>query len=257
MKNTWYGFQWRQRSFGAINRWIPTPDVDQFTNLVVRAIARRYSDIIEAELLCRFGQLQDTIGSLVDSCAPDRDENVTFSADTISKSVIGVPQVCTLIASRTEQTGMGYLDSAANTLVKEGDCTDVRMAVVPLSQFEQRGQLTLGGVSLSATQSSQSSQIKFIKYNGVVVGEVIGDGLNFESSQVVERGVRACLYIPTVSLCKNFFAPALTNPNLGLLDRHSRGYFWYCHAERRLHRVRSRRTKSFSQHHVRTSLSIS
>jgi hypothetical protein len=239
VKNTWYGFQWRQRSFGAINRWIPTPDVDEFTDLVIRAIARRYSDIIEAELLCRYGQLQDTIGALVDSCAPDRDENVTFSIEAISKSVVGVPQVCTLISSRTEQTGMGYLDSASNTLVKDGDCTDVRMAVVPLSQFEQRGQLTLGGVSLSATQSSQSNQIKFIKFNGVVVGEVIGDGLNFESTQAVERGVRACLYMPAVSLCNNLFVHGLTDLNLVLLDRHSCRYLRCCRSQRRLHRVRS------------------
>lgn len=207
--------------------------------MVIRAIARRYSDIIEAELLCRYGQLQDTIGALVDSCAPDRDENVTFSIEAISKSVVGVPQVCTLISSRTEQTGMGYLDSASNTLVKDGDCTDVRMAVVPLSQFEQRGQLTLGGVSLSATQSSQSNQIKFIKFNGVVVGEVIGDGLNFESTQAVERGVRACLYMPAVSLCNNLFVHGLTDLNLVLLDRHSCRYLRCCRSQRRLHRVRS------------------
>ena len=120
-------------------------------------------------------------------------------------AALGVPQVCTLIPSRTEQRGMGYLDSASNTLVKDGDCTDVRMAVVPLSQFEQRGQLTLGGVSLSATQSSQSNQIRFVKFNGVVVGEIIGDGLSFESTQTIERGVRACLYMPAASLFKNFF----------------------------------------------------
>jgi hypothetical protein len=81
------------------------------------------------------------------------------------------------------------------------DCIAIQIAVVPQSQFQQNQIITLSSVSISLPQATQINQVRFIKNsNGVVVGEMIGDGVSFQLSNNVTRGLTACLYFPKVRL---------------------------------------------------------
>jgi hypothetical protein len=185
--------QWKKREWGQAHLWAGSIDTDRFEDLHARSVARRYANIAQSNILCRYGKSSQVADQLSCDCGVDESDSLCFN--TLSKQVVQVAQVCNNIPV-TITMPLGSLTASEQIDIDGSDCSEISAAVVPVNQFSQRRQVSLSSVSVSLSQSGRVDQLRFIKnQQGVAVGELIGDGVEFTPSNMILQGLTVCLTI--------------------------------------------------------------
>lgn len=88
--------RWIERGWVNANKWSGTIDTAKFAELNARAVARRYSTILQRNILCRYGQSSQLLSQIACNCGTGSRDNC-FAAT--QKQVTSVVYFCSSISS--------------------------------------------------------------------------------------------------------------------------------------------------------------
>ncbi len=167
-------FEWHKREFIRSNLLVRLPDEHVFTVPITSGIARRYAKALESDLYCRwvlhftllfcsfynvfsnsYGQFTSSVSSLVCDCAGT--DGDCFSA--VSSSVVGIGLACSYIANNIT-SAVATVIVGSNIEVTGNDCLNIRINVVPMSQFAAKEISVLSATAVSAIKSQQRRSVR-------------------------------------------------------------------------------------------------
>jgi hypothetical protein len=175
------------------NYWIRAPSPSYFFAIVQAAVGKRFAKILESEQLCRYAQIQASLQGIVCDCT---NSGTTDCYDGFSSSVVALAAFCSSIPDSFSE-GPVSLSCADDFKVQDTDCLDIKISVIPISQFESRGVSSLSAASISSSRADQRRSALYIKNGaGVAVGQVLSSGSKVETDRSFIGTITVCLTFP-------------------------------------------------------------
>jgi hypothetical protein len=176
------------------NYWLRAPDTQYFSDIVQAAIGQRFANILASEMLCRYDQIQSSLQGLVCDCT---NTGNTDCYDGLSSSVLARDSLCSGVPD-SFSVGDVTISCDTDLQVLETDCLDVKVSVIPISQFQSRAVSSLSATSISSSRAEQRRSALFIKNSaGVAVGQVLGSGVKVETDRTYLGEISVCLTFPS------------------------------------------------------------
>eukprot|EP01127_Copromyxa_protea_P002523 TRINITY_DN1240_c0_g2_i1.p1 TRINITY_DN1240_c0_g2~~TRINITY_DN1240_c0_g2_i1.p1 ORF type:complete len:679 (+),score=107.06 TRINITY_DN1240_c0_g2_i1:198-2234(+) len=182
--------------------WQPNYSPKKFAELLERARVKRFSSILSAELYCLYGIESALLTSIGCACDDDQQNSEKCNIGRYTSSPVSVISFCQDIEVIHKTVFNAYFSTKKFEIEDEGrlPCITTTIEVVPGDQFDiQTKDLTSSLALVTETQRKKLSDLYVYNQNGVVVGQIVGDGtkLNFKEN-IHFSGVEMCIQLPDV-----------------------------------------------------------
>eukprot|EP01127_Copromyxa_protea_P008621 TRINITY_DN1982_c0_g1_i5.p1 TRINITY_DN1982_c0_g1~~TRINITY_DN1982_c0_g1_i5.p1 ORF type:complete len:1544 (-),score=250.30 TRINITY_DN1982_c0_g1_i5:66-4571(-) len=195
-----YSAKWRQ-----VNQTIRKPvwqkrlNPQKWADLLELGAYSRYNVILVNEILCSSGAIKEALGQISCSCASGNGNDTCAGAlSTLSGQSTGYFGVCKNSPSSQIISSLVIVNATEEFSVEDqaSNCVAFEVLVVPFEQFEYNSKRHLTNLAIySETSIKKSKSIYVYNNNGVVVGQIMGDGLRLDSDLNGNiTGLQACGY---------------------------------------------------------------
>lgn len=182
-------YRWIERAWVSANKWGGTIDTAKFAALHARAVARRYSSILQANILCRYGQSSQLLTQIACNCGANSRDGCFSSTQ---KQVTSVVYLCSFIQNTVTVDSVTL--RATKLQFDSVDCDSLTLYQIPLEQFIGQQAVSINSIVLS--QSKLRGQRNVIwNENNVAIGSLMGSGLQISMTANVLRGLQICFVI--------------------------------------------------------------
>lgn len=196
----WVPYTWTTRAFVTPNRWTSSVNTDKLLRLHEATIATAITLAYQSELYCRYDRSASALAALSCNCGDVKPTGACPISD-VARPIVAVTQHCVgLGLNATFSLGSLTIPSSSSDQIST-NCSDVTFRAVVESQFKERSQISLSSSFLSRGQGSRVTSARFLKNpNQVVVGEIVGDGLEITFEAPLTEKATICINIPANAL---------------------------------------------------------
>jgi len=175
----WQGFEWKQRNWTTQynKRLVENFSLSAYDTLSTAAHISQLSSQFKSDQFCRYNRLIDMFSAVTCSCL---DSTSDGSCGQNVGVTVGVSRTCSHTDFDLPLPGVGRV-SWTRELAFDPTCVDVNVYSVAVSQFQKEDDTTfVSNIFVKAIESEPTGYSIVENSHGVIVGQLIGDGLLIE-----------------------------------------------------------------------------
>jgi len=228
---TMRSLDWKPRNWTRVNEWSSTAlDVGQYQGLAEDVLAAMFGKVWKTEIRCKFESLIRTINLVACACGDNKkttcfDETLDFTVvdETVFKDSTSFSEI--------EFTGGSITPNADSCAAGEDSCS-VSGKMVPYKQFtaslsatRRRRRLSSGGSRRRLASTSCADQEIVKNAAGVVVGQVMGNGVTVSTTSELCLETDTAIYHCSTKYPDNDFSDSNKLPQSKTISLNSQGHY--------------------------------
>lgn len=185
----WIPFSWTPRKELSANSWSTSLwNTTAVQVLLTSTYVTRYAQLAQTFLACRYGGVANYVSLLSCDCTTSGSSNCYASFQPV---LLGITRLCSR-QTVTFLAAPGEISSSSDTVFLNG-CANLQLSLIPAGRFRRSSSSIFSSLFLDSIQANEWAVLR--NGNDVVIGQLIGNGVELATDSTAQPGIELCLEI--------------------------------------------------------------